>query len=142
MNNGPEIKTEQINQCLLCGRLGTTRYTNLPDRLFDTPGVWELQVCPACGLTWLSPRPVAEDIQQTYLEYFTHGADTQRNRMDLLLEKLALPVVVSKYGYGGSMNTASSRKLWGKILGLIPLFNDAALRYVMGLRGGAEDCWM
>lgn len=134
MKSDQEIKTEQIKDCLLCGRQGTPRYVNLPDRLFDAPGLWDLQACPSCGLTWLSPRPIAADLGKSYAEYYTHGAETQRNRMDVLLEKVALPVITSKFGYSeGSRD--SRRRLWGKMLGLIPLCNDVAVRYIMGLRG-------
>jgi SAM-dependent methyltransferase len=50
-------------------------YENLRDDLFSAPGTWALKKCPAndCGLLWLDPMPVAEDLFLAYQEYYTHG---------------------------------------------------------------------
>jgi 2-polyprenyl-3-methyl-5-hydroxy-6-metoxy-1,4-benzoquinol methylase len=49
-------------------------HTNLVDRLFSAPGAWSLRRCPnaACGLTWLDPEPVAADLADLYVGYYTH----------------------------------------------------------------------
>ncbi len=49
-------------------------YTNLTDRLFHAPGVWQIKQCPdtGCGLLWLDPVPVEDDLPLIYQDYFTH----------------------------------------------------------------------
>jgi len=49
-------------------------YARLSDRLFATPGEWNLLHCPnpACGLIWLDPMPLEEDLGKAYAKYFTH----------------------------------------------------------------------
>ena len=39
------------------------------------PGEWSFRRCtnPACGLLWLDPAPVPEDLPKAYRDYFTHG---------------------------------------------------------------------
>ncbi len=69
-----EIRTIRRPACFLCGSEGKVRYTNLVDRLFNAPGTWVLKECcgPACGLLWLDPTPLSEDLPLAYQKYFTH----------------------------------------------------------------------
>ncbi len=66
------IKTMDRPTCLLCGAAGEVLYAGLHDRLYDVPGEWSFRRCPACGLVWLSPAPIEEDISKVYASYFTH----------------------------------------------------------------------
>jgi SAM-dependent methyltransferase len=61
--------------CLLCGSAGRLVHAHLRDRLFGAPGEWDLCRCVNrdCGLHWLDPMPVAEDIALAYEGYYTHG---------------------------------------------------------------------
>ncbi len=74
--------------CYLCGRSGKALYTGLSDRIWTVPGVWDVRVCPeqSCGLVWLDPCPVAEDIPLLYENYHTHDAlaATAGSRLDRL----------------------------------------------------------
>jgi SAM-dependent methyltransferase len=47
-------------------------YQALRDRLFGAPGTWDLMRCPECGLIWLNPQPVPQDIGRLYERYHTH----------------------------------------------------------------------
>src|ERR1035437_2175287 len=69
------IATRPCPNCYLCGTPGVPLYHGLPDRLFGASGEWNLSRCPAagCGLIWLDPMPLAEDIGKAYETYFTHG---------------------------------------------------------------------
>ncbi|MEW6482205.1 MAG: hypothetical protein AB1397_04305 [bacterium] len=55
------IRTEKIEECILCGSKGKVLYKNLEDRLFGAPGEYGFLKCPKCNLIWLNPRPVKED---------------------------------------------------------------------------------
>jgi 2-polyprenyl-3-methyl-5-hydroxy-6-metoxy-1,4-benzoquinol methylase len=73
------IRTRPAKTCLLCGAPGVQRYGGLTDRLYDAPGEWSLAGClePACGLVWLDPMPLAEDLSIAYESYFTHSLETR-----------------------------------------------------------------
>ena len=68
------IRTRPCPGCHLCGTMGEVLYTNLTDRLFNAPGVWQIKRCPqgGCGLLWLDPMPAEEDLHLIYQNYFTH----------------------------------------------------------------------
>lgn len=61
--------------CFACGSSGAILYDDLRDNLFSAPGAWSLRRCtaPHCGLLWLDPRPLAEDLPIAYQDYYTHG---------------------------------------------------------------------
>lgn len=68
------IRTRPAENCPLCNSAGTPRYENLPD--FCRPGrqTWNISQCANvdCGLLWLNPMPVPEDLPQAYAGYMTH----------------------------------------------------------------------
>ena len=72
-----EIRTYSCPKCYLCGNEGKLLYESLKDRLFGAPGEWNLKKCtnPECGLVWLDPMPLEEDIGKAYQNYYTHNID-------------------------------------------------------------------
>jgi 2-polyprenyl-3-methyl-5-hydroxy-6-metoxy-1,4-benzoquinol methylase len=72
------IRTRACPNCYLCETRGVLLYEGLSDRLFGAPGTWNLKRCanPACGLLWLDPMPVEDDIGKAYAEYYTHVSTT------------------------------------------------------------------
>ena len=68
------IRSRPCPVCLLCGARGEPLYQGLSDRLFGAPGMWNFSRCPAgdCGLVWLDPMPLEEDLPLAYREYHTH----------------------------------------------------------------------
>lgn len=68
------MRTRPCPQCCLCGAAGEPLYRGSQDRLFGTPGSWDHSRCPnpGCGLVWLDPMPVEEEIGQAYQSYYTH----------------------------------------------------------------------
>jgi 2-polyprenyl-3-methyl-5-hydroxy-6-metoxy-1,4-benzoquinol methylase len=73
-----EIRCHEVPKCLLCGAKGGMLYEGQRDRLFGAPGVWNFRQCPnySCGLIWIDPMPVEEDIGRAYGAYYTHQANT------------------------------------------------------------------
>jgi 2-polyprenyl-3-methyl-5-hydroxy-6-metoxy-1,4-benzoquinol methylase len=95
-------------------------YTGLRDRLFSAPGEWSVRRCRQvdCGLLWLDPMPVMEDIGKAYLEYFTHGAgDRPRSGLQRWLEGGVAGYLHHRYGYPLG-NTGMARYLWWLIYAL------------------------
>lgn len=70
-----EMRVTPQPDCMLCGHRGELAYLGLKDRLFGAPGEWDLHRCGNrdCGLYWLNPMPVAEDISIAYEGYYTHA---------------------------------------------------------------------
>jgi hypothetical protein len=75
-----KIRTYSIKNCYICGSQGELLYQDLKDRIFSAPGKWNFLKCPnfECGLMWLDPMPLKEDIFRAYQNYFTHK-DTSNN---------------------------------------------------------------
>jgi 2-polyprenyl-3-methyl-5-hydroxy-6-metoxy-1,4-benzoquinol methylase len=67
------ISVEHCPLCPICGAQGIQLYEGLSDWLWDVPGEWSLRSC-SCGIAWLDPRPIADDIPKLYARYYTHGA--------------------------------------------------------------------
>ncbi len=69
------IRSRPAPSCILCGGTGGLLYEKLSDRSFSAPGQWDLRRCEraGCGLIWLDPVPVEEDIGKAYQGYYTHS---------------------------------------------------------------------
>jgi len=73
--SGNSIRTRPQAECHVCGGQGEIAYTGLGDHLFNAPGEWTLRRCHDrdCGLLWLDPMPVEEDLPRLYESYYTHA---------------------------------------------------------------------
>ncbi len=98
--------TQEVLNCLICGRAGKILYPDVRDLFYDNEGTFSSRQCPSCGFIWLSPRPVPEDMGRFYHDYFTHavvisGATTEGGKRflgrfrDLLRES----IICGYYGY-------------------------------------------
>lgn len=69
------IRATRKDRCAVCGSAGVPLFTGMKDRLYDAPGEWSLARCTnaRCGLLWLDPMPVTEDLHIAYETYYTHG---------------------------------------------------------------------
>ncbi len=87
MNLETGIRASSQSSCFLCGSGGLFVYERLTDRLFDAPGMWGFRRCknPDCGLVWLDPMPLEEDLSKAYETYYTHGEEQgiARDSIDL-----------------------------------------------------------
>jgi 2-polyprenyl-3-methyl-5-hydroxy-6-metoxy-1,4-benzoquinol methylase len=73
--DGGQMRATECRQCFLCGADGHLLHRNLKDRLFHVPGTWNSRKCmnEECGLVWLDPMPIPEDIHLAYATYYTHA---------------------------------------------------------------------
>ncbi len=69
------MQTRLVPNCQLCSAPGRFLYEKMTDRSYAAPGVWNLRRCEreSCGLVWLDPQPIPEDIGQAYKGYYTHS---------------------------------------------------------------------
>lgn len=70
-----QIRTRAVPNCALCNTPGRLLYEKMSDRGFAAPGEWNIRKCPGagCGLVWLDPQPIEEDIGLAYQGYYTHS---------------------------------------------------------------------
>lgn len=111
------MRTAPAPTCVICGSAGRPRYTALRDRLFGAPGEWALAECARgeCGMLWLDPMPIPEDIGQAYSEYYTHQEGSlSRHSLSRLLETAKRAFLANRWGY------AFEGSLPEKLLGVLP----------------------
>jgi SAM-dependent methyltransferase len=100
------MRTQPRPHCYLCGAEGSSLYRHLNDALFGVPGEWSLRQCPdrACGLIWLDPMPVEEDIGLAYHGYHTHDdarpTPGGRSWGKRLAGAVKAGYLARRYGYG------------------------------------------
>lgn len=109
---------EKTVSCILCNGEGAPWYSGMRDRMLEVPGEWGFRRCPACGLLWLDPRPVEDDIGSAYTQdYCTHAAGEEGSRVSSLRRKME----------DAAMPTISGRGGWtGRLLGALPMIRDMA----------------
>lgn len=98
------MRTVGAPDCRLCGTRGERLYSGLRDRLFAAPGAWDIARCPApaCGLLWLDPMPLAEDLHKAYASYYTHATRTSRGRLGALFAAAKRGYLANHFGYEGA----------------------------------------
>src|ERR1700679_3149316 len=69
-----EIRTRQRPLCPICSTRGEVLYKDLDDRIWEIPGKWTMKRCAdlACGMCWLDPVAVVEDLPLLYEKFGTH----------------------------------------------------------------------
>lgn len=113
------IRTQSCTTCFVCNSDGYLLYQKLKDRLFGASGEWNLKKCrdQNCGLLWLDPMPVEEDISKAYHRYYTHqDTETARNTwLHCMYRAVGKAYVTSRYGYENE-----SAPFLSRLLGLLP----------------------
>ena len=133
------IRHRPCPRYVLCGTQGRPLYGALRDRLFGAPGEWDLKQCPdsGCGLIWLDPMPVKEDIALAYQLYYTHSKqyqpvrDTWRRRISRVAGQGYLTY---KYGY-----TDSGLQLRWKWLSVLTLLNPGLRADLVSFRSTSSS---
>jgi SAM-dependent methyltransferase len=71
----PAMRASPRPRCIVCGSPGGRLYHDLRDSVFTANGNWSISRCAndSCGLLWLDPMPLAEDLGMAYESYYTHG---------------------------------------------------------------------
>lgn len=101
-NTTNEIRSVPLPNCCVCHAAGVELYKALHDRLFDAPGMWNLRLCPRsdCGLLWLDPMPVEDDLAKAYQTYFTHHrASSNASMHRRIVRFLSEGYLAVRYGY-------------------------------------------
>ncbi len=91
------IRTKRQPVCVFCGSAGKVLHQGMVDPFFDSSGVWTMKQCleVTCGLLWLDPAPIAEDLHLAYRQYFTHGAIDGRPNLATRLRARLFPMYLA-----------------------------------------------
>jgi len=92
------ISGNTCTTCKICGSTGRNVYLNIPDYTGVASGNWDIMKCSenSCGLFWINPMPLEEDIWKAYTTYFTHSDYIAPKQVNLgytsrLIGKLSKP---------------------------------------------------
>lgn len=88
----PEDGLEIVEECLVCREKSGNKlwHKEINDKIFFTPGSWNLFKCTSCGSAFLNPRPAASHLKLAYEHYYTHQSSKARKAWEQLnyLEKI------------------------------------------------------
>lgn len=111
------IRSRPQLECFCCGKQGAPLYAELEDRLFGTSGRWSFRRCGGddCGLIWLDPMPLEEDIHKAYVRYYTHTLRQGGNGLvRRLFDNAKRGYLANHYGYAANVGAGA------RLLGLLP----------------------
>ena len=121
MNADRTIRSRPQPTCFNCGAQGVPLYADLGDRLFGAAGTWSFRRCgnSACGLLWLDPMPLEEDIHKAYVHYYTHALRQGKGGMvRRLFDSAKRGYLANHYGYAAGVGIAA--RLLGLLTWLYP----------------------
>ncbi|MFH1942603.1 MAG: class I SAM-dependent methyltransferase [bacterium] len=123
------IRTRPAPNCGLCGKQGQRLYESVTDTLCGVPGIWSFRSCenPDCGLLWLDPMPLEDDIINTYKTYFTHTGKSSRRQQ--LVQFVKAGYMATKYGYSRE-SVSRLQRLIG-LLAYLAIFRRSGLDFLV-----------
>jgi len=80
----------------LCGGSGATAVSGIRDPDQQLEGDWAFRLCGRCGVYWLDPAPLPQDMWRAYATYHTH---TKRRDQRLVKSLLSLAHRFIRLGY-------------------------------------------
>ena len=97
-----EILARPQLACSLCGTPGNVLHSGLIDRQSSSPGVWSIRRCddPQCGLMWLDPLPLEQELYKAYESYYTHaGRRSDKGVMARVMGAMKRGYLANCFGY-------------------------------------------
>jgi len=135
MNQENVIRTTSCPVCRICQSPGLSLYQGLRDRLFGVSGEWSMKKCsnPQCGLIWLDPMPVSEDLGRLYETYYTHEIRESHSLAKRLYRRAIDAYLSKRYGYEARAESNAIDEILGALLYLHPGARAEADARVMSL---------
>jgi len=90
--------------------------------------------CQECGLVWLNPQPIFEDIEKLYKTYFTHSINDYVYKFARLRRLIRNSILVAHMDYI-ELADGISQKILGRILSWMGPIKEMAEFYVRFLNG-------
>ena len=97
--------------CPVCESRGAEAYGALRDHLFGAPGTWRMVRCvnALCGIYWLDPAPLKEDLPMAYRGYYTHGHADAAERSGAFRARVRDAFVSRRLGYPATKQNVTTR---------------------------------
>ena len=135
------MRSQSEPKCLLCGCDGVKKYSEVADRLFTAPGSWTLVECRnrMCGLLWLDPMPIPEDIHEAYNDYYTHDAVAPDSWLRRTYHAVRAAYLVKHLGYSGKYRPGVTHRLLAALTAMAPHLRarfDASVMWLPARTGG------
>jgi 2-polyprenyl-3-methyl-5-hydroxy-6-metoxy-1,4-benzoquinol methylase len=96
------MRSQSVQRCYVCGGSGVLVYRDLTDSVFSAAGLWSFRKCEsdACGLLWLDPMPLEDDLHLAYQDYYTHrdAGESKVHRIGSLLYAIGTGALLSLVG--------------------------------------------
>lgn len=117
------IRTRPRPACLVCGAAGAVLYRDLTDAVWGVPGAWDIVRCAdrRCGMLWLDPMPIEEDIGLAYRRYQTHTVTSTGppGRLRRLFRRAKRAHLAQRWAYPAADFSLAERIL-GYLIGWLP----------------------
>lgn len=126
MSPSPRETLARSAECRLCGGSTDLLYADLPDRLFNVSGRWDLRRCPRCELVAIDP-PIM-DPASLYPAYYTHTPDPPPTGLRRAVKDA---ILAAEFGY----RALDGWPLLGQVLARLGPLRDMAGLSVMMLDG-------
>lgn len=122
------IRTEARPRCFVCGSEGVLAHDAIPDLMLGTPGRWRIVRCRSddCGLLWLDPRPLPEEIGKLYHGYCMHEVDQGHGGGSAVRDQVRRVIRQRLLGYPAQ--ASGPVRMLASMVSLVPWFRAAALR--------------
>lgn len=103
-SNWPLNKLEKIEKCPVCKSHERKKiYNHIEDRLYNSPGFWNLYKCKKCRCLYLNPRPILDSIHLAYQNYYTHNESQKSSPLygliDVIRQSIKNDYLNWKYNY-------------------------------------------
>ena len=83
VENSNTPRTEQLENCPICGSRNTKHFFTSPDRLHGTPGEFSYHICRACETVFQNPMVIQEDLHLCYpSEYNPYNYNPEMPEVD------------------------------------------------------------
>lgn len=124
-----QITCQPLEECPVCGTIGSGLYKHLTDELFHVEGTYSLSKCTnkLCGSLWVNPAPVKSDLPKLYKSYSTHKQPVLNTQsLKNFRQKLKAAVVSNELNYP-TLSHPFLNSLLNIISYLHPSWRDATL---------------
>jgi len=116
-------------ECIICNSKGENFYAGLGDMFFNVPGEWSLLKCSKCGLFWINPKPNMEEVQEFYIDYFTHQKASNDGQINHIIRKY---IPMALLGYEAFSSDVSKVK-FARLFSYFGPIRETGLRSVLWL---------
>jgi SAM-dependent methyltransferase len=109
-----KIRVRLVGNCPLCRGNGEVLYQGVKDASSAAPGEWNFRRCIKlnCGMVWLDPAPITEDLGLTYQGYYTHEQpEPGTNWVRDFVWAIWMGYLIQRFGYPAGTVPAWQRAL-------------------------------